>query len=292
MEPSLGKKKNKGKSREKAKGSEGFETHYAELYGERWPALKAALLLPARKTARRNIFSKRSAEPEAQSFADENGIHDFYFMDPASIFPAENLMDGICDGERVLDLCAAPGGKSLILASHLAETSRLVVNELSDKRRGRLKAVLHDYLPAEILSRVQVTGHDGTKWCLYETDSFDRILIDAPCSGERHLLSDAAEIGEWSTARSRNLSVRQYALLASSIAVVKPGGRIVYSTCSISPRENDDVVARLLKKKSGEVKLRSLHFETGEATEFGWMFLPDRSGIGPIYFSSLERIRL
>ncbi|MES2855742.1 MAG: RsmB/NOP family class I SAM-dependent RNA methyltransferase, partial [Bdellovibrionota bacterium] len=91
-------------------------------------------------------------------------------------------------------------------------------------------------------------------------------------------------------ARSKNLAVRQYSLLVSALQVVKHGGRIVYSTCSLSPLENDDVIARLLKKRKGEATVVKPTFEIGEPTELGWQILPDKTGFGPIYLSVLERI--
>jgi 16S rRNA C967 or C1407 C5-methylase (RsmB/RsmF family) len=298
------------------KGPEGFESFYSQVYGERWPALRASLGDSVRQVARINQFadgesvSKRLGElslSEAQDklFAparyvsleseqkisatvDPKGLLDFYFMDPASIAAANALE--VQEGDEVLDLCAAPGGKSLVLAEQLRNSGRLVSNEMSDKRRGRLRAVLEDYLPPETLERVTVTGHDGVRWCLHETEAFDRVLVDAPCSGERHLLADASEMKLWSPARSKNLAVRQYALLASAHAVVRKGGRIVYSTCSISPLENDAVIARLLKKREGEVRVLTPEISIGEKTEHGWMLLPDLTGYGPIYFAVLERV--
>jgi 16S rRNA C967 or C1407 C5-methylase (RsmB/RsmF family) len=293
------------------KGLQGFESHYSSVYGERWPALKAALLAPVRQVARLNKFAMHDTlkENASESFAgsqayvldgekrqtqwfesrDALGLSRYYVMDPASIFAAVALEAK--PGDEVLDLCSAPGGKSLILAESLggAAGSQLTCNEMSDRRRGRLRAVLEDYLPKETLEHVRVAGHDGARWCLHETDAFDRILVDAPCSGERHLLENADEIKLWSKARSKNLAVRQYALLASALAVVRPGGRIVYSTCSISPLENDAVIARLLKKRAGEASVRPLSFALGEATEHGWMILPDRTGYGPIYIAALEK---
>jgi 16S rRNA C967 or C1407 C5-methylase (RsmB/RsmF family) len=94
----------------------------------------------------------------------------------------------------------------------------------------------------------------------------------------------------WSPARSRHLAVRQYALLASALAVVKPGGRLVYSTCSISPAENDAIIARLMKKRAGEAEVLKPRLEIGEATEQGWMILPDATGYGPIYLAALQRV--
>jgi 5-methylcytosine rRNA methyltransferase NSUN4 len=273
------------------KGSAGFDEYYAEVYGSRWPRLKSALLQPVTQVARTNRFAKDN--DQSPVVTDSAGLLSHYVMDPASIFAAAALE--VQAGDQVLDLCAAPGGKSLILAEALAEQGELVCNEMSDRRRARLRAVLEDYLPKDLLSRVRVTGHDGAKWCLYEQEAFDRILVDAPCSGERHLLENREELELWSPARSKNLAVRQYALLASAHAVLRKGGRMVYSTCSISPVENDAVIARLLKKRAGEVEVvrPQPYTEIGEATEYGRIILPDSadelSGIGPIFFCVLQK---
>lgn len=295
------------------KGPEGFESHYRAVYGERWPGLRDALLGPVRQIARLNAFAdRRQIDARAEGFARAtfagaecvlldaegkrlepkldpvSGLFDCYIMDPASIFAAAAVEPQA--GDEILDLCAAPGGKSLVLAERLGETGVLVANEMSDRRRARLRAVLEDYLPKERLSRVRVTGHDGARWCLHETNAFDRILVDAPCSGERHILTSPEELKLWSPARSKNLFVRQYALLVSALQVVRPGGRIVYSTCSISPLENDDVISRLLKKRGGEARVLETRLEIGEATQHGWALWPDRTGFGPIYFVSLEKL--
>lgn len=305
--------KNKNQNQSK-KGREGFDSHYSEVYQDRWSSIKAALSTPARKVARVNPFAdraqieRRSKElrrlrfGEVEAFdlptdvrfepePDCHGLLDFYLMDPSSIFAA--LLCEVKEGMEVLDLCAAPGGKSLLLAERIGASGSLTCNELSPQRRARLRAVLEDYLPQHRLNQVRVTGHDGSRWCLHETEAFDCILLDAPCSGERHLLANAEELSQWSQARSKNLSVRQYALLASALAVVRPGGRIVYSTCSISPLENDSVIARLLKKRPGEVRIvdeMPTGFEFAEKTEFGWTILPDRSNYGPLYAAALERV--
>lgn len=295
------------------RGLKAFDEYYASIYGTRWEALKSALLSPVRHIARLNKFapeneielrfpnSKRknigniewidldeSLKPETTS----RQVHDFYKMDLASVYPALAL--DVKPGDQVLDMCAAPGGKSLILAEALrnGEGGLLLANEISDNRRIRLSRVIREYVPAPENTKVKVTGHDASRWCLREKDAFDRVLLDAPCSGERHLLEDPAEMKTWSEARSKNLSVRQYSLLASALQVVKPGGRIVYSTCSLSQRENDDLISRLLKRRSGEAKVIS---ETaapldGERTEHGWLVLPDKTGYGPIYYSVLQRL--
>lgn len=320
------------------KGEAGFDSHYSQIYGERWAGLLEAMRSPVRQVARINRFVERAEVerrfsdreifamggrevfarrdpldridphlvPISQTFksadcssgsasSKRDSRNDLYVMDPASIFPAAALADRFADltpsgSLEVLDLCAAPGGKSLILAESLPAGGRLTCNEMSDRRRARLRAVLEDYLPSEVLQSVKVTGHDGARWCLHETEVFDAVLVDAPCSGERHLLDDPEELGNWSPARSKNLAVRQYSLVASAHAVLKTGGIMAYSTCSISPSENDGVIARLLKKRAGEVRVLPIDVEIGEATEHGRMILPDQSGYGPIYWAVLQKI--
>lgn len=257
------------------RGLEEFENYYSALYGERWSFLKAALLNPPEQVARPNKWAKESGA-------------ETYLMDKASLYPAQAL--GAQPGDTVLDMCAAPGGKSLIIAESMNGEGRLVVNELSESRRSRLFRVIREYIPENIRKNlIEVTGRDAARWCLYEQEVFDRVLLDAPCSGERHLLKTSSEMNEWSRARTKNLAKRQYALLASALQVVKPQGTIVYSTCSISRSENDDVIERLLKKKEGEVEVIQQEFEIGEKTSHGWIILPDKSGYGPIYFSTLKK---
>jgi 16S rRNA C967 or C1407 C5-methylase (RsmB/RsmF family) len=169
------------------------------------------------------------------------------------------------------------------------------LNEFSRERRARLKAVLYDHLPAEVVSdRCQVTGHDGQRWGLFEQKSYDAVLVDAPCSGERHLLKTPRELGQWKLSRSKILQVRQHALLCAALEAVKPGGVVVYSTCSLSSVENDGVIAKLQKSRAERFELLPLVGEAnsvGEPTEFGRIFLPDRgAGMGPMYVARLRAL--
>ena len=250
-----------------------FDSHYASIYLARWPSLRSALLSPATKVTR-SCF---------EGHAD-------YILDAASIRAAEALQ--VQTGETVLDLCAAPGGKALILAEALRGTGRLVANELSSSRRMRLKEVLSQHVPAQYQANLQITGFDGNQFGLKKPGEFDRILLDAPCSSEQHLLQDDPDQKAWKISRTKQLAQRQYSLLCSALLALKPGGQLVYSTCSISPLENDGVVGRLLERKSDQVglNLRAPEFADLEATEFGYQLFPDLySGIGPIYFSRLTK---
>lgn len=288
-----------------------YRKHLRAEWGERGDAIFQALLADHRKLARVSGF--------ASGFT--SGAKTTYHMDPASLLPALAL--DVQPGMEVLDLCAAPGGKTLILAESLFLSStsgqgRLVANEISDGRRTRLKNTIRDYVPPEFQERIRVTGYDASRWGLNEKEAYDRILVDAPCSGDRFFLkklhnqqlheSDAEEIEDFRPGRSKRLAIRQYAILASAWMALKPGGRLVYSTCAVSEVENDKVVAKLIKRQgvasSGEVALtvdRELSGKLGEVsaelqmvcepTAHGFIVLPDRSGgAGPIYFSILNKL--
>jgi 16S rRNA C967 or C1407 C5-methylase (RsmB/RsmF family) len=143
---------------------------------------------------------------------------------------------------------------------------------------------------------MRVTGFDATQWCLHQKEAFDCILLDVPCSSERHVLIDSKELARWTPARSKNLAARQWAILASALEVVKVGGIIVYSTCSISPQENDEVLKKLDKKRGGRfewIRFQNSELPVGvERTDHGYQLFPDRvAGIGPIFWSVLKRIK-
>lgn len=288
-----------------------FYLHFQKIYGERWPALYAALLRPEQQVARENALSPvddsalkkwkaLSVKPELPGChwitpgsglsPERNGdeLLDIYIMDPASVMVARAL--DVQSGDRVLDMCAAPGGKSLVLIESLREDGEIYCNDLSPERRERLKKVIQQYVPRDIRDRVWVTGKDGVQFGLKEPGSFDRILLDAPCSGERHILENPSAQAEWSPRRTEHLASRQYSLLAAALLAVKADGRIVYSTCSISPAENDDVIRKLLKKKKSAVRWVEAPLGIGgERTEFGVAYMPDVCGFGPLYMAVIEK---
>lgn len=233
-----------------------------------------------------SFIPTREMEPCIQA----NGLMDFYRMDPASIIPAMALDVNV--GDQVLDMCSAPGGKALILAESLGTKGELTVNEWSRARKEKLRRVIKQYLPESLLNSIRITGHDASKWGLYEPEKYDRILLDAPCSSERHVLHQEQELKKWKPSRSKQLAQRQYALLCSALMSCKPGGRIVYSTCSLSKLENDETIRRLHKKKGDRFHSNiALNPPYGEATEFGWQILPDtQEGWGPMYWAVIERV--
>jgi len=250
------------------KSKTSFDEWYGGFYGDRWPALKEAL----------------QKDPVSVSFYQ--GLRKPYYLDESSVFAAKTL--DARPGEIILDMCAAPGGKTLIIASALAGQGKLVANDRSAARRNRLRKVLTEHLPAEFLSTVTVTPHDASRWGLYEQDVYDRILLDAPCSSERHVIRSDTHLSRWSPARSRFLSNQAYAMLAAAYTAVKTGGIILYSTCALSPLENDGVVKKLLSKRKA---LIVPVLSPGEKTEYGVQISPDtEDGRGPMYISKIQKI--
>lgn len=285
-----------------------FFEHYELIYGQRWKAIWEALSKNEFKVARATLESQSSLE--LKHFTQNGDFNDcfypptcegqkaqaLYYLDFASIVAARALGARPC--ERVLDMCAAPGGKALVLSFDMKGQGLLVCNEPSRQRRERLKRVLREHVDESNDFQIQVKGLDGTVIGMRESENFDRILIDAPCSGERHLLAKESELKKWTAKRSKRLAARQYGLLCSGLLALKKGGHMLYSTCSLSPFENDEVIAKLLKKKgeyltldNDQVWQRWGPLEGMERTPYGFRFLPDTSpGMGPLYFSLLKKL--
>ena len=266
-----------------------FTQFYQNYYRDRWPALFQSLQISEKQTPRLNAFAQNP--PSYQQGQDiprsENGLLSYYVMDPASIIVAKAL--NVQSGDSVLDMCAAPGGKTLILAEALLTEGELIANEMSEGRRERLKKVIQQYIPRDVRDRVWVTGKDGGKFALTHKEKFDKILVDAPCSGERHLLQNKKELADWNENRTKKLAQRQYALLTAALLAAKPGGRIVYSTCALSHLENDGVIEKLLSKKEGQFELINQPVELAETTKYGQIFLPDVCEFGPMYFCVMKK---
>ena len=306
-----------------------YEAHCKTEWGTRWPSLRAALLRPVRHVARINRFADNEQAlavlPESVTRVAEFGdrvdafvcsqqypmpqrhlvpaaggavgnVEPFYLMCGASVCAALALQTE--PGHAVLDLCAAPGGKSLILAEQLVGRSdgSLSLNDSSEARRIQMEKNTGLFIPVEKQHNISTTAHDGTKFV--SDRLFDRVLVDAPCSGDRHLIQKLSEAGTgqspvmWSVEQANTNSQRQQRLLHAALDNTRPGGRVVYSTCAISAIENDHTVQKVLEKRSpGSVGLFSLADEAiaslGENTECGVLILPDtcKHGWGPIYFS-------
>jgi 16S rRNA C967 or C1407 C5-methylase (RsmB/RsmF family) len=250
---------------------ESFDRFYSDIYGTRWPFLRASLCLPTHPVEY------------------HEGLLQPYHLDEGSIIAAKTLP--VADADEVLDMCAAPGGKSLVLATRMKESSLMVSNDRSSQRRGRLRKVLDEHLPEQMRNRIKVTSHDATKWGIHEQQRYDAVLLDAPCSSERHVLQDAKALSQWSPSRSKRLAIQQFAMLAAALEAVRIGGHILYSTCSISPLENEQVIGKLYKKREERFEEVSVFEPLSEQLEHGFIIMPDTAaGRGPLYFCLLRRI--
>ena len=277
-----GEKLLKRDKRKKKQPEQEFNAYYESLFEERWPALLEALKLPAAPAP----YNETLLRP--------------YYLDEASIAAALAL--DVQPRHRVLDMCAAPGGKSLIIASKLQHPGSLIANDRSASRRARLKQVLKDHLTPDQAALVTVTGHDAARWGLYEQNIYDRILLDAPCSSERHVIQSAKHLSRWGAGRTRRLAAQAWAMLAAGFTALKPGGILLYSTCALSPLENDGVIDRLAEKRSGLWEPVSVLQADGlinegviactpEPARRGVHILPDTSaGRGPLYISGIRKL--
>lgn len=181
----------------------------------------------------------------------------------------------------------------MILIEALKGKGVIHLNEPSRKRRERLKKVIRDYIPEDFRNVVSVKGQDGAHFGLKAPNTYDRILVDAPCSGERHLLHSPSELEKWTPKRSKRLAGRQYGLLCSALLALKTGGTMIYSTCSISPFENDGVLEKLVDKKKDQFEFEEIDhpfLKYAEKSLFGYHFLPDNSGYGPLFITKIKKI--
>ncbi|MEK6828694.1 MAG: RsmB/NOP family class I SAM-dependent RNA methyltransferase [Nanoarchaeota archaeon] len=179
----------------------------------------------------------------------------YYVQEIASMLPALALKAK--PGERVLDLCAAPGSKTTQMASEMKNSGLLIANDVSLGRIG----ILATNLERCGVSNTIITRNQGFMLCKKLKQQgflFDKILLDAPCSGEGTLRSSKATYAMWNIQSVKNLSNIQKALLASAIDLLKKDGELVYSTCTHSPEENEEVLNFVLKKFPNKLKIETI----------------------------------
>lgn len=165
----------------------------------------------------------------------------FYFQEASAMCAGEAL--AINEGDKVLDLCAAPGGKSTHIAAKLSKTGFLVSNEINKKRAF----ILSENIERMGFSNVLVTNESPERLEEKFPEFFDKIIVDAPCSGEGMFRKEPQAISEWSIAHTLSCAQRQQNILKSAIKMLKPGGSILYSTCTFAPCENEENVSFVLE---------------------------------------------
>ena len=155
-------------------------------------------------------------------------------------------------GEKILDIAAAPGSKTTQMAAMMNNVGEIVANDTSHVRRYRLQANLE--MQGVTIGKIEKM--DGRSIWQEYPEYFDKTLVDVPCSMEgRFLGSDAKTYKDWSPKKVKILSNLQRWLLRSAISATKLGGVIVYSTCTLSPEENEGVIDWILQKEAGNVEL-------------------------------------
>lgn len=166
----------------------------------------------------------------------------YYIQEPSAMLPAA-LLDAQPD-DAVLDLCAAPGGKATEIGSRLTGAGFVVANDISS---SRAKALLKN-LEMHGIGNFFVCSETPKKLLEKYGAAFDKILVDAPCSGEGMFRKDASAVKAYASHGPSFYAPIQRELLEAAVQMLKPGGRLVYSTCTFAEEENEQTVLAILKK--------------------------------------------
>lgn len=234
------------------------------------------------------------------------GVTSHFLMDGASILPP--LVLNVQPGDHVFDACAAPGGKSLLmLQTHLPKV--LVSNDVQESRCNRIKKMMDEFIYdfEKSWSHHRCIIRKGDARNTSEYGAYDKVLVDVPCTTDRHAVNtDDNNIFKTTRLKERlRLPELQAAILTNCIRLLKPGGSLVYSTCSLSPIQNDGVVHMALSnvfKEHGitltindlSLAMQPLNsimkFEHPKGLKYGQMVIPFLpANFGPMYFCKMTR---
>ncbi|MDH6426477.1 MULTISPECIES: RsmB/NOP family class I SAM-dependent RNA methyltransferase [unclassified Paenibacillus] len=166
----------------------------------------------------------------------------YYIQEPSAMAPVE-LLD-VQPGDRVLDLCAAPGGKSTQISVKLSGEGLLITNDLHPERTKALAKNLELYGVRNGIVLNESPDHIAAAFPLY----FDKILIDAPCSGEGMFRKDEDMVKQWDSGTPAKYAAMQRDILRSAAIALAPGGTLVYSTCTFATEENEEIIAEFISE--------------------------------------------
>ena len=239
---------------------EAFLERMKQQLGEEYPAFLESLERPRAVALRMNPLKGETPrmefmgdpvpwEPMGWYYDPQSrpGLHPYheagvYYLQEASAMAPVSLLDPQ-PGEWVCDLCAAPGGKTTQIAGRLAGEGFLLCNEINPKRARILSRNIERMGVANAL----VTNEHPEKLAIRFEGCFDRVLVDAPCSGEGMFRKEEAAVTDWSVEAVEMCARRQREILQSAARMVRPGGRLVYSTCTFAPQENEETVEAFLR---------------------------------------------
>ena len=240
---------------------EAFLNRIKTQLGEEYPAFLESLERPRAVALRLNPLKGESPQlPFAQEMVpweekgfyydpeSRPGLHPYheagvYYLQEASAMSPVALLDPQ-PGEKILDLCAAPGGKTTQIAGRMAGEGLLVCNEINPKRAKILgKNIERMAVPNALVlnEHPQNLERKFIGW-------FDRVLVDAPCSGEGMFRKEETAVTDWSEETVAMCAARQAEILDSAAKMVRPGGLLVYSTCTFAPQENEEAVENFLRR--------------------------------------------
>ncbi|KYN41109.1 Putative methyltransferase NSUN4 [Trachymyrmex septentrionalis] len=233
------------------------------------------------------------------------GVLDYYLLDGASVLPVLAL--DLQPGDAVLDMCAAPGGKALSILQTLMPNI-MVANDIQKSRVDRINKVINQYVAGigQWEDRLCVTEQDAR--FIDDKDMYNKILVDVPCTTDRHVLhSEENNIFKPQRIQERlKIPELQAAILTNALKIISVGGTVVYSTCSLSPIQNDGVVGMALKKVWEETNsimivkdmskalnpLRCLYNFGNFGLKYGHIAIPTlKNNWGPMYFCKIIRAR-
>ena len=185
----------------------------------------------------------------------------YYIQEPSAMAPVGFL--NVTPGDRVLDLCAAPGGKSTQIGALLKGEGLLFANEINPSRAK----ILSENVERMGLSNACVTNETPERLAEAFPEYFDKILVDAPCSGEGMFRKNEIALTEWSEENVTLCGERQDGILDEAAKMLRPGGRLVYSTCTFSKWENEGSIGRFLERHPEFSLVKGLTFKASDDIE-------------------------
>lgn len=236
---------------------QGLRVNLCKISAEDFPADSGLALSPVPWCAE-GFYVEDPAQRPGKHPYHEAGV--YYLQDPSAMAPVALLSPQA--GDRVLDLCAAPGGKSTQIAALIGADGFLLANEIHPQRSRQLSQNIERMGFANTI----VSNESPARLAARLPGFFDKVLVDAPCSGEGMFRKNEEARQHWSSKNVLFCHDRQLDILAQAAVMLRPGGRLVYSTCTFSPEEDEQTIADFLARHPAfEVEVqKNPHFDEGQ----------------------------